>query len=210
MKTFSGLITVLIFYSVQAFSQGSALMKEDAVQVNKFNDGVYFTLTDLQHNTPTVTKDHLIKSYYDQSDFSIGQWASTQNLFYTAKDENKLKVNRDSLWGYVENGTPYIYLNDRFHRFSTAGAISVFTESYPNIKAGLAPVVTEARSTAVINLFILSTGKIMEFTPENVADAIEGNEQLYKEFNALKSWKQKRKKMYRFVERYNESVSFNN
>lgn len=33
----------------------------------------------------------------------------------------------------------------------------------------------------------------MEFTPENVADAIEGNEQLYKEFSASKLWKQKRK-----------------
>lgn len=55
-----------------------------------------------------------------------------------------------------------------------------------------------------INLFILATGQIMELTPENVAAAISDNEALYNEFTALKSGKIKRKKMYRFVERYNE------
>lgn len=205
MKTFLGLITLLcIFY--QGYTQDAVLMEADTLHNIKFTDGVYFTIADLQHNTPSITKDQLIKSYYDQSDFSIGQWAATQNLFYTGKNESKLKVNRDSLWGYVENGTPYIYLNDRFHRFSTAGAVSIFRESYPNLKVGLAPVVTEAKSTSQVNLYILSSGKIEEFTPENVASAIKGNKALYDEFMALKSWKQKRKKMYRFVERYNDSV----
>ena len=55
-------------------------------------------------------------------------------------------------------------------------------------------MVTEAKYTSQINLFILANGKIDEFTPENVALAIEDNKALYDEFMALKSWKQKEKK----------------
>ena len=65
-------------------------------------------------------------------------------------------------------------------------------------------MVTEAKYTSQIDLFILANGRIDEFTPENVALAIEDNKALYDEFMALKSLKQKRKKMYRFVERYND------
>lgn len=169
-----------------------------------FADGVYFTLSDLQHHKPSVARDQLAKSGSDNSGFSIGQWAAAQNLFYFDSQGVKRKMERDSLWGYVENGTPYIFLNDRFHRFSAIGPVSIFKESYPTIRAGLAPVVTEANASMTINLFILATGQIMELTPENVATAISDNEALYNEFTALRSGKIKRKKMYRFVERYNE------
>jgi hypothetical protein len=193
-----------LFFKISASAQTVSL-KDSSIKTSMFNDGVYLSLYDLQNNHPSITKEHLIKSYYDKSDFSISQWAATTALYYMDDNEKKQKVNRDSLWGYVENGTPYILINDRFHRFSTAGKVSVFTESYPTIKAGMAPVVTEAKSVATTQLFILASGKIMEFTPENVAIAIADNPILLEEFKALKTWKQKRKKMYRFVERYNEN-----
>lgn len=172
-----------------------------------FADGVYFTLSDLQHHKPSVTKEQLIKSSIDNSNFSIGQWAYTPNLFYFDREGVKRKMSRDSIWGYVDNGTPYIFINDRFHRFSAVGPVSIFKESYPTVRAGLAPVVTEANAGMTINLFILATGEIKELTPENVSEAISDNQALYDEFNALKSGKIKRKKMYRFVERYNEQKS---
>ena len=202
MKIFFSLFLTLYFSTGTTFGQDAA--STDTIHHHHFNDGVYFSSEDLKSNRPTVKKEQLIKSYYDSSAFSISKWANTQNLYYATSAGDKQKVNRDSLWGYVENGIPYIYLNDRFHKFSTSGAVSVFRESYPNLKAGLAPVVTEAKYTSQINLFILANGRIDEFTPENVALAIEDNKDLYDELMALKSLKQKRKKMYRFVERYND------
>ncbi len=195
---------IALLFEMSAFAQ-TASLRDSSIKTNTFKDGVYLTLSDLQHNHPSIAKERLIKSYYNKSDFSISQWAATTALYYVDENQNKEKVNRDSLWGYVENGTPYILINDRFHRFSTSGKVSVFTESYPTIKAGMAPVVTEAKSVATTQLFILASGKIMEFTPENVAIAIADNPMLLEEFKALKTWKQKRKKMYRFVERYNEN-----
>ncbi len=203
---FYAMISGILFLPVFLMAQDAHNAPTDNVLLNEsfFTDGVYFTLSDLQQHKPSVSKEQLFKSTIDNSNFSIGQWAGTQNLFYFDSEGVKRKLSRDSLWGYVENGTPYIFLNDRFHRFSAIGPLSIFKESYPSIQAGLAPVVTEANAGTTINLFVLSTGEITELTPDHVAAAIEDNQSLYDEFKSLKSGKIRRKKMYRFVERYND------
>ena len=170
---------------------------------SEIKDGVYFTLLELQRNSPSITKRKLFKSYYDKSDFTLSQWAATQSLYYLMDDSAKHKVNRDSLWGYVENGTPFIYLNGRFHKFSTIGAISIFTESYPTMQVGMAPVVTDAKTGVFTRLFDMATGEMSDYTLENVSRLIAKDEELNNEFKLLKS-KAKKKKAYRFVERFNE------
>jgi hypothetical protein len=173
-------------------------------------DGVYFTLLALQHNKPSITKEQLIKSYYDKSEFTLSQWVNTQSLFYINEDSSKQRVNRDSLWGYVESGTPFIFLNGRFHKFSTVGSISIFTESYPKIRGSMAPVVTDQKTGTFIRILDFATGHIGDYNIENISAILEKDEELFKEFKSLKTVKERRKKMYRFVERYNDRhVLFN-
>ena len=200
---------LFVFFSTHAFCQ-PAHATTDTVKTNtearfsEISDGVYFTLAELQKNQPTITREQLFKSYYDKADFTLSQWATTQSLYYTDKDSVRRKVNRDSLWGYVENGTPFIFLNGKFHKFSTIGSISIFTESYPNMQVGMAPVVTDAKTGVFVRLFDFTTGEMKDYNLENASVAIAKDDELFEEFKALKTLKVKKKKIYKFIERYND------
>ncbi|MBS1765311.1 MAG: hypothetical protein JSS90_10135 [Bacteroidetes bacterium] len=102
----SGILFLPVFLMAQdAHNAHNAPTDNVLLNESFFTDGVYFTLSDLQQHKPSVSKEQLFKSTIDNSNFSIGQWAGTQNLFYFDSEGVKRKLSRDSLWGYVENGT---------------------------------------------------------------------------------------------------------
>lgn len=175
-----------------------------SASLSEIQDGVYFSFAEIRQNKPSITKEQLIKSYYDQAEFTLSQWAGTENLFYLDAEGVKRKVKRDSLWGYVEEGTPFIFLNGRFHKFSTIGSISVFTESYPTIQKTVAPVLTDVRSGTYQRLFDFSTGQIGDYDVTNVNMVLAKDTTLFNDFQDLKNMKTKRKKMYKYIERYND------
>lgn len=195
-------ITMLIAPGQEMVKEKEAAHKRSAL--SELQDGVYFTFSEVKQNKPTISKDQLIKSYYDKTDFTLSQWANTENLFYLDKEGVKRKVNRDSLWGYVEEGTPFILLNGRFHKFSTVGALSVFVESYPTIQQTAAPVLTDVHSGTYTRLFDFNTGQIADYDVSNVTMVLGRDTSLFNDFNELKNMKTKRKKMYKYIERYNE------
>jgi hypothetical protein len=200
---------LLVFCKAVALCQPAgtvtdSIKTKSEARFSEIKDGVYFTLAELQKNKPSITKEQLFKSYYDKTDFTLSQWANTQSLYFTTGDSIRRKVNRDSLWGYVENGTPFIFLNGKFHKFSTIGSISIFTESYPSMTVGMAPVVTDAKTGVFIRMFDFTTGEMNDYSYENASHAIAKDEELFEEFKALKTLKAKKKKVYKFIERYNE------
>lgn len=200
---------LLVFCKAIALCQPSgtvtdSIKTKSETRFSEINDGVYFTLAELQKNKPSVTKEQLFRSYYDKNDFTLSQWANTQSLYFTSGDSVRRKVNRDSLWGYVENGTPFIFLNGKFHKFSTIGSISIFTESYPTMMVGMAPVVTDAKTGVFVRLFEFATGTMSDYNLDNASAVIAKDEELFEEFKSLKTVKIKKKKMYKFIERYND------
>ena len=171
---------------------------------SEIQDGVYFSFAEVKQNKPSISKEQLIKSYYDKTDFTLSQWANTENLFYLDNNGVKRKVNRDSLWGYVEEGTPFILLNGRFYKFYTIGTISVFVESYPTIQQTVAPVLTDVHSGTYNRLFDFSNGQIGDYDVTNLTMVLAKDTALYNDFQELKNMKAKRKKMYKYIERYND------
>lgn len=200
---------VLLFCCVNVYGQADNFIRDSThekteTRFSGINDGVYFTLSELQRNRPSITKEQLFKSFYNKSDFSLSQWANTQNLYFNDSEGLRRKVNRDSLWGYVENGTPFIFLNGKFHKFSTIGAISIFTESYPTMMVGMAPVVTDAKTGVFVRMFDFTSGEMKDYNLENASLAIARDEKLFEELKSLKTQKAKKKKIYKFIERYND------
>ena len=165
-------------------------------------DGVYFSFSAFRNAKPDLIKTQLIKSVYS-GDFTIKQWSNTENLFFTDPAGTKQSVVRESIWGFAENGTLYLHLGNKFHRISLLGQISYFLESYPVIKGNMAPVVTETKATATYRMLDMETGDIVDYTVENLQELLAPDENLFNEFKAITSAKQKKKKMYSFMERFN-------
>lgn len=197
------LILSVSLLSATAQTQSDADYSKRSNNFSPVKDGVYYSFSELKDNKPSLEKEQLIKSYDQTVEFTLSQWATSENLFYLDAQNIKRKVNRDSLWGYVENGTPYIYLNNKFHKFSTIGTISIFTESYPTVQT-MAPVLTDYKSGSYQRLFDFKTGQIADYDADNVAMMIAQDQKMFSDFNELKNLKTKRKKMYRFIEKYND------
>ncbi len=195
-------VTMLMASGQQAEKQADVMHKSAAL--SEVQDGVYFTFNELKQNKPSISKEQLIKSYYDKADFTLSQWAATDNLFYLDAEGVKRKVSHDSLWGYVEEGTPFILLNGRFHKFSTVGSISVFTESYPTVQQTIAPVLTDVRSGTYLRLFDFASGQIGDYDVTNLTTVLAKDTALFNDYHDLKNMKTKRKKMYKYIERYND------
>ena len=188
---------------VQSYSQQTNAAKAGKPAAPVIRDGVYFSFESIEKNQPDLLLKDLFKSYYDSS-FTISQWANTQNLYYNDKSGNRQSLNRDSVWGYCDRGTPYICLNKYFHKISTVGMISLFLEFYPLIRDPLSIVRTDSRGTSEERILDFETGKVGSYSIEYFIPILQRDEELNQSFMALKKDKAKRKKMYSYIEKYNE------
>jgi hypothetical protein len=152
---------------------------------------------------PDIRK-HQIYKYGEDSSYTIRRWIIGENPYYINSSGVKTKLPHDSLWGYAEKNNVYIYLGGRFHKITTLGSISYFLESYPVIKAGMAPVVTETRGTSAYRLLDLEDGSLYDYEIDSFEYILEKDEEILKEFKNLRSPKLKRKKLYIFLEKYNK------
>lgn len=167
------------------------------------SDGVYFSFESFKLAQPGLVKNELHREL-DKDDFSIRQWISAEQLYSISGTGKKVEIGRDSVWGYVENGVPYIYLGKRFHKITTLGSISYFLESYPVISGNPAPVITETKGFSAYRLLDMETGDLLYYTPEDLGQLLERDETLFKEFNAITNPKEKKRKLYIFLEKYNK------
>ncbi len=166
-------------------------------------EGVYFSFSAFRNGKPDLLKSQLIKSI-NGTDFTIRQWASTENLYYSDANGAKQSLEISSIWGFSENANLYVFVGNKFHKILVLGQISYFLESYPMIKGNMSPVVTETQATSSYRFFDMETGDIYDYNVENLEELLVRDENLSTEFKTIKSQKLKRKKMYSFMERFNK------
>jgi hypothetical protein len=193
MKSFSVILAILFTLA----SPGRALSAEFP------SDGVYFSFEAFRASLPGLVKNELHREL-DKDDFTIRQWISAEQLYYVSGTGMKLEAGRDSVWGYVENGIAYIHLGKRFHKITTYGSICYFLESYPVIKGNPAPVITETKGMSAYRLLDMETGDLYYYTPEDLGSLLERDEKLYAEFTSIENPKERKKKMFLFLEKYNK------
>lgn len=200
MKTH--LLSFLIFFAASALSQPT-LKPADKHP----NDGVYLSFDEVRENAPSVKRPQLFRSMYDTV-FTILQWSRTPSLYYVDKDNQKVSLKRESIIMIAENGTAYIQQNGVFHKASLFGPVIVFTEIYPKVNEPMAVVVTEIKASSRDRILDTENELVMDYTLENFQNILKRDEELNNEFNAIKSIKQKRKMVYRYIEKYNARNPF--
>lgn len=198
MKNYLNLFVVILSLLVSpVFGQG------DTITTDKYPpDGVYFTFSSFRNGKPDLLKDQVAKSAYDP-EYTMKKWSNSEFLNYTDTTGERHSLSRDSVWGFAESGVVHVCLGNKFHRISVLGQLSYFLESYPMIKGNMAPVVTDTRATSSYRLLDMETGDFYDYTIDNMQTLLERDEVLYNEFVALETPKLKKKKMYSFMERYN-------
>lgn len=166
-------------------------------------EGVYASFSAFRNGNPDVLKSQFVKPA-TADEYNVRQWVNSEKLLYLDSAGAQQNFDPMTFWGFVEKETLFLFLGNKFHKVNTLGQISYFLESYPIIKGNMAPVVTDARSTSSYRLLDMETGDINDYTVDNLMDLLERDEALFAEYKAIISQKEKRKKMYTYMERFNE------
>lgn len=165
-------------------------------------EGVYATFPAFRNGNPDIMTSQIVKSA-GVEDYTIRQWVNSEKLYFLDDKQVKQSYSPDNFWGFVEKGTLYLYLGNKFHKVNTLGQISYFLESYPVIKGNMAPVVTEARATSAYRFLDIETGEIYDYTVDNLMDLLAKDEMIQLEYKSIVSQKEKKKKMFIYLEKFN-------
>ena len=169
------------------------------------SDGIYLTFTSFRKGEPDIQRDQLFKDLKsNQPAVSFRQWFNSPEKYLQTDTAGMVSFGETPVWGYVENGTLYILLNGKFHKVLVLGTISYFLESYPVVRGQMSPVVTDARTVSSYKLLDMKTGRIGTYETGRLETLMKDDQELYDEFRSIVSAKAKEKKMYSFMERFNQ------
>jgi hypothetical protein len=168
-------------------------------------DGIYLSFSTFRKGVPDIRKEQLFKdSKANQPAVSYRQWFNSPEKYLQSDSAGMVTFGETPVWGYVENGTLYILLNGKFHKMLMLGTISYFLESYPVVRGQMSPVVTDARTVSSYKLMDMNTGRIGTYETGRLETLMKDDPELYDEFRTIVSAKTKEKRMYSFMERYNQ------
>lgn len=184
----------------------------------KFHNGIYLTFEQFKNNLPVPLSYIVTNKSTNDIDFFNSILEEKAIVIF---DNNGMKKNYSvkKIWGYCNQGVVYIQLNNEFNRIPVIGNISHFVANYSSEKYRrndpynsrynpyyYDPLMRNQTYTVKeLKQYILDfeTGKIMDYTYNNLMVILMRDPILFEEFNQLK--KRKKKKMiFFYLRRYNE------
>ena len=182
----------------------------DSVQYSRdyeFREGIYLTVEQFKADAP-VTKQFIVTSIpKGELDFFY-QLTEQKKITYTDKEGKEQTVQTSAIWGYCQNRSVYINMNNEFNKLNVIGAICHFTASVRttvgyrdpmSYSYGINNTVDEIRQ------FVLDTktNKVYDFDVRNMEMLLKSDPGLYNQFIMLKK-RNKANSIFVYLRKYNE------
>lgn len=171
----------------------------------KFKEGIYLSFSQFSRNAP-LPKENII---------SAGTWQSADVIkdalerdMFSYKDSMGVirEEKSSSVWGYCQNNTLYIRLNDKFNRMVVVGTLCHFTSTI-FVRSGYNdPYFPQSgMATEQVVQYVLDTEKarVVGFTVSEMNEILQRDAGLYKEFSALKK-RDKKNSLFIFLKKFND------
>jgi len=184
---------------------------QDSVQYiigKPIQDAIFLSYEDFRHQSG-IFKDSIdFPGDKDQLEY-LSKSLDQEKFHYKTKGQ-KISVTSNQVWGYVQNGTFYVNFNKVFYRIPVFGSISFLvamvevrqTGFYdPRFGGYTGSMVTTEQREFIMNFY---EGKLKELKQNEVELLLSRDKELYKEYSALSSRKQK-EQLYRFIRKYNQN-----
>jgi hypothetical protein len=200
------IITVLLFI----VNLKLIIAQSDSVMFDplKTGDGIYLSYDDFRKNK-IITKDQVVSSLdKDQQEF-IGKVMFNETFSYKQPNGDVATVETKKAWGYFQNNTFYVNVNNDFYRVPVFGSISYFVANVTVVNVGFYDprfgYGAGSSRTREIREFLMNyhNGSIVEFNMDRAEELLSRDAELYKEFKKLGHRKQK-EQVYRYIRKYNE------
>lgn len=182
----------------------------------KFTDGIFLFFEQVKQNTP-LPKTRIITSInYDHPQFFDILLQQNSISFYDNLGQQQT-ITTSNIWGYAKNGVLYIKINNTFSRITLVGTISHFVathtsySNYPSMGYGMGyydQYNSMNNTSTELRQYILdfNTGKVYNYTEQNLLLLFMQDEQVYDEYNSLRK-KKKRTEKFIFLRKFNERNS---
>ncbi len=177
----------------------------------EFNDGVYTSFQSFRNNTP-IPFENFVSPAFDDDFFK--QLLKTDAISFF--DENGIvnEMPRKLIWGYANNGKPYIYNSGKFNLIPYIGTISHFmttelvTHFINSPSAMYSPYYSPATQTYVteelVHYFLnTKNGEIIPYNQASLQDLISDDEELHAEYMKL-SKRRRAKSIIEYMQKYNK------
>ncbi len=176
----------------------------------RFKSGLYLSHFQLINNNPIPLKR--IVSKYNKTGFDFfDKLLSEKKVAYYDEFGMRKEVKPEHLWGFCRRGSIYINWGDDFNRIPVVGSIchfiatiTIYEERYsPNFGYGYYNMPTTTSHTEIYQYIMdFKTGKVLEYTVDNVLLSIMADTTLYDEFNVLRKKKKKQMK-FLYLRKFN-------
>ncbi len=209
-------LIVLLLIGLAAQAQLDSIYSEIRFGRLRFKEGLYINHNQLVTNNPIPLKYIITK--YDKTDFDFyNKLLSEESIVYFDAFGLKKELKVDDLWGFCRRGSIYINAGDDFNRIPIVGSICHFAASvtvyednrynvpygYTNNYSYYNEPTSSSRTEIYQFMMDFNSGKILEYTTDNVEVILKSDPELYNEFKALRKKKQKQQK-FLYIRKYNE------
>ncbi|HBS85533.1 MAG: hypothetical protein A2W91_17130 [Bacteroidetes bacterium GWF2_38_335] len=180
----------------------------------KFKEGIFVNFEQVKLNKP-VSVARIVSDYNpDELDF-FENLTKEEKIFFLDDNGMKQEESTKTIWGYSRNGNLYINWNGEFNRIPVVGSIShfiadktVYYERTPDPYYGYynGSVFPTTYSSNEMRQYILDfeTGKVLEFSHDNLETILIRDNVLYEEYSQLK--KRKRRQLaFLYMRRFNDN-----
>ena len=197
----------------------------------KFKDGIYLNFDQVKSNSPIAKAKLLTSADYNDRDFFKKVFESGKIYFYDEMGVRQ-EVDKSNIWGFARNGVLYILVQDNFNRITFFGNICHFVAdvttydtrynnyspygyydpyssygygSYSPYGSYYSPYSQQSMPRNELKQYVIEfeTGKVMEFTVENVEILLMKDSTIYDEFVKLSRGK-KKELMFVYIRKFNE------
>jgi hypothetical protein len=154
-----------------------------------------------------------IVTKYDKSSFNFfDKLLSDETITYYDNFGIKRTIKVDNLWGFCRRGSVYINWGNDFSRIPVIGSICHFIAAITIVEDNYNPYygyytysmpTTSSRTEVFQFLMDFETGKVLDYSVENVLVLLINDKQLYEEYKAL-SKKKKKQMKFLYIRKYNE------
>lgn len=198
----------------------------------KFTDGIYLNFDQVKSNSPIPKSKLLTSADYNDREFFNKIFAS-EKIYYYDEMGVRQELEKNNIWGFSRNGVLYVLIQGNFNRITFFGSICHFVAdvttydtrynyspygyydpyySYPYSYGSYYPYgsyyspyrqQSMARNELRQYIIDFETGKILEFTVDNVKLLLMKDPSVYDEYIQLPR-KKKKELMFVYVRKFNE------
>ena len=147
----------------------------------------------------------------------MSELCSQKTITYLDSSGSKQTVQPQKLWGYSKNNGVFIYYEKEFSRISVIGTLCHFTANVTQYMTvgnpgfgyggygGMGSMGPRTIATKELKQFMIDmgSGKIYDFSVDNMEFILQADPLLFAEFKALKK-KEKRESTFLYLRKFNQ------